>query len=142
MDPIRDGQNWYGYVVNDPLNLIDRYGLEAEDTAGNNKLNNPSGNNNQSFLDAYNSYRRKSTGDSLTKKERNVQTTLGVLQMLGGVAVFGGSVYFENSSSLMMGVYIVADGANKIGRNEKAGSLIRDFVLYSSGYTGSMPSRK
>ena len=31
VDPIRDGTNWYGYVVNDPLNLIDRYGLEAED---------------------------------------------------------------------------------------------------------------
>ena len=33
VDPIRDGQNWYGYVVNDPLNLIDRYGLETEDAA-------------------------------------------------------------------------------------------------------------
>ena len=31
VDPIRDGTNWYGYVVNDPLNLIDRYGLETED---------------------------------------------------------------------------------------------------------------
>ena len=34
VDPIRDGTNWYGYVVNDPLNLIDRYGLETEDSAG------------------------------------------------------------------------------------------------------------
>ena len=31
VDPIRDGTNWYGYVTNDPLNLIDRYGLAAED---------------------------------------------------------------------------------------------------------------
>ena len=31
VDPIRDGTNWYGYVTNDPLNLIDRYGLETED---------------------------------------------------------------------------------------------------------------
>ena len=30
IDPIRDGENWYGYVVNDPLNLIDRYGLQEE----------------------------------------------------------------------------------------------------------------
>ena len=29
VDPIRDGTNWYGYVTNDPLNLIDRYGLET-----------------------------------------------------------------------------------------------------------------
>ena len=35
IDPIRDGENWYGYVVNDPLNLIDRYGLEAEDAPRN-----------------------------------------------------------------------------------------------------------
>ena len=33
VDPIRDGTNWYGYVTNDPLNLIDRYGLETEDVA-------------------------------------------------------------------------------------------------------------
>ena len=33
VDPIRDGTNWYGYVTNDPLNLIDRYGLETEDAA-------------------------------------------------------------------------------------------------------------
>ena len=33
VDPVRDGTNWYGYVVNDPLNLIDRYGLETEDAA-------------------------------------------------------------------------------------------------------------
>ena len=31
VDPIRDGTNWYGYVTNDPLNLIDRYGSETED---------------------------------------------------------------------------------------------------------------
>ena len=24
VDPIRDGTNWYGYVTNDPLNLIER----------------------------------------------------------------------------------------------------------------------
>ena len=33
VDPIRSGENWYGYVVNDPLNMIDRYGLEAEDAS-------------------------------------------------------------------------------------------------------------
>ena len=41
VDPIRDGTNWYGYVTNDPLNLIDRYGLETEDATGNNKPDNP-----------------------------------------------------------------------------------------------------
>ena len=31
VDPIRDGNNWYSYVNNDPVNWIDRLGLEAED---------------------------------------------------------------------------------------------------------------
>ena len=30
VDPIRSGTNWYGYVANDPLNMIDRYGLQEE----------------------------------------------------------------------------------------------------------------
>ena len=36
VDPIRDGTNWYGYVTNDPLNLIDRYGLEADKKSNEN----------------------------------------------------------------------------------------------------------
>ena len=40
VDPIRDGTNWYGYVVNDPLNLIDRYGLETEDRSKGRNLRN------------------------------------------------------------------------------------------------------
>ena len=40
VDPIRDGTNWYGYVVNDPLNLIDRYGLETEDRSKGGNLKN------------------------------------------------------------------------------------------------------
>ena len=37
VDPIRDGENWYGYVVNDPLNMIDPVGLSevyASDVTG------------------------------------------------------------------------------------------------------------
>ena len=40
VDPIRDGTNWYGYVTNDPLNLIDRYGLETEDRSKGGNLRN------------------------------------------------------------------------------------------------------
>ena len=36
VDPIRDGTNWYGYVTNDPLNLIDRYGLKADKKSNEN----------------------------------------------------------------------------------------------------------
>ena len=32
VDPIRDGNNWFAYVNNDPLNWVDPWGLNAEDT--------------------------------------------------------------------------------------------------------------
>ena len=31
VDPIRDGHNWYSYVLNDPVNYIDLWGLETND---------------------------------------------------------------------------------------------------------------
>jgi RHS repeat-associated protein len=32
VDPVRDGNNWYAYVNNDPVNYVDLWGLEASDT--------------------------------------------------------------------------------------------------------------
>ena len=35
VDPIRDGRNWYCYVVNDPVNFVDLWGgVEAMETIG------------------------------------------------------------------------------------------------------------
>jgi RHS repeat-associated protein len=34
VDPIRDGNNWYAYVNNDPVNWLDLWGLEASDVRG------------------------------------------------------------------------------------------------------------
>lgn len=31
VDPIRDGRNWYSYVVNDPVNFVDLWGLCGSD---------------------------------------------------------------------------------------------------------------
>ena len=31
VDPIRDGANWFAYVVNDPVNYVDLWGLEVGD---------------------------------------------------------------------------------------------------------------
>ena len=33
VDPIRDGNNWYAYVNNDPVNYVDPLGLESADAA-------------------------------------------------------------------------------------------------------------
>ena len=35
-DPIRDGENWFAYVGNNPVNFIDPWGLSASDGRGNN----------------------------------------------------------------------------------------------------------
>ncbi len=34
VDPIRDGSNWFSYVVNDPVNYVDPLGLNASDRSG------------------------------------------------------------------------------------------------------------
>ncbi len=34
VDPIRDGNNWFSYVVNDPVNFIDKWGLYIVSTEG------------------------------------------------------------------------------------------------------------
>jgi len=33
VDPIRDGRNWYSYVVNDPVNYVDLWGLECKSSS-------------------------------------------------------------------------------------------------------------
>ncbi len=34
VDPIRDGSNWFSYVVNDPVNYVDPFGLSSTDRSG------------------------------------------------------------------------------------------------------------
>ena len=41
VDPIRDGRNWYCYVVNDPVNYVDLWGLCGSD--GNHWIDNGDG---------------------------------------------------------------------------------------------------
>ncbi|MBQ0167317.1 MAG: RHS repeat-associated core domain-containing protein [Treponema sp.] len=38
VDPIRDGNNWYAYVHNDPANCVDLWGLTASDKTTNSNL--------------------------------------------------------------------------------------------------------
>ena len=37
IDPIRDGSNWFAYVVNDPVNYVDPFGLKPCKTASDNE---------------------------------------------------------------------------------------------------------
>ena len=38
VDPIRDGRNWYSYVVNDPVNYVDLWGLECQSDEKNKRI--------------------------------------------------------------------------------------------------------
>ncbi|MEL3910167.1 MAG: RHS repeat-associated core domain-containing protein, partial [Treponema sp.] len=40
-DPIRDGDNWYSYVANNPVNWVDPWGLSASDGQPGNKAQEP-----------------------------------------------------------------------------------------------------
>ena len=44
IDPIRDGSNWFSYVVNDPVNYCDPFGLNTSDskTSGESSISNDS----------------------------------------------------------------------------------------------------
>ena len=44
VDPIRDGSNWFSYVVNDPVNYCDPFGLNTSDskTSGESSISNDS----------------------------------------------------------------------------------------------------
>lgn len=72
VDPIHDGHNWFSYVVNDPVNYVDLWGLcksdsdgESEGKIGEIKGYPETGNtewrsyNDQIFIDACNSYNEK-----------------------------------------------------------------------------------
>ena len=39
IDPIRDGSNWFSYVVNDPVNYVDPLGLSTSDRGSSPKFN-------------------------------------------------------------------------------------------------------
>ena len=38
VDPVRDGSNWFSYVVNDPVNYIDPFGLTPSDAGNTSKI--------------------------------------------------------------------------------------------------------
>ena len=46
IDPIRDGSNWFSYVVNDPVNYIDPFGLTSTDSGSGKPTNTNPANNN------------------------------------------------------------------------------------------------
>ena len=39
IDPIRDGSNWFSYVVNDPVNYVDPFGLSTSDRSSSPNFN-------------------------------------------------------------------------------------------------------
>ena len=80
VDPIRDGSNWFAYVNNDPVNYVDLWGLRPTYGATSRDVDEPK-------------TQPKSIVPQTDKKNYFLQGLLGVGEILGGVAVFVGSVY-------------------------------------------------
>ncbi|MCF7949937.1 MAG: RHS repeat-associated core domain-containing protein, partial [Spirochaetia bacterium] len=100
VDPVKDGTNWYTYVSNDPVNLIDPFGLTESDA--------------QASANPYATWIAKPTGAPLTDEEAKVQKIFGTGEMiLGGV---GGVAACEVTAggSVLIGLNVMADGANLV----------------------------
>ena len=77
IDPIRDGNNWFAYVNNDPVNWVDLWGLECTPSDKKNNLTD-----NEDVQ-----------GVELTKTQN---TVLGVIEMLVGADLYVAGIVTAN----------------------------------------------
>ena len=112
VDPIRDGSNWFSYVVNDPVNYVDLLGLEStlktkildfyENSPGEivNKTNYylfPRADKNNKTTELLNEQFEIKSGETLTRAlSRNGMTTE---LPLDGLVLPDGSIYKDWSGS-------------------------------------------
>ncbi|MBN2655447.1 MAG: hypothetical protein JXR86_00185 [Spirochaetales bacterium] len=87
VDPIKAGSNWYSYVSNDPVNLIDPFELTESDS--------------QSSTNPFVIWAEKPNGAPLTDAEAAVQTGIGSGEMVLGAA----GVVVSGTASTVGGAY-------------------------------------
>ena len=119
-DPIRDGENWFSYVGNNPVNLVDPWGLSASDGQKNG-----------------------STGEQILD---NIQTTLNIAGLIPGAGevadVANGFIslargnYIDAAFSFVSIAPVIGDAIGKGGKTAR-------FIEKSSGRTaGGQKSAK
>ncbi len=76
VDPIRDGSNWFSYVVNDPVNYVDPLGLTASDS----KVSVESNVSNDSSIVTTVTQTEASTTTTATTATQTAATTANITQ--------------------------------------------------------------
>ena len=133
IDPIRDGSNWFSYVVNDPVNYVDLWGLEVLDvpsilmnSAGNDAyLGNPK--RNEKIADV---------GCTLTMYTRMAAAILGddaEISLVEANEIANELHLFNNKNELSIdnGVVLMNAILERNGRSERiefAGSVEKDYT--------------
>jgi hypothetical protein len=110
VDPIRDGNNWFSYVNNDPANFIDEFGLTASDkkSLGENVVDTA-----KEITDTAESWGNKLDGESLTKPEATFQQVFGYGMMAVGLAgVFTGTGVTVGLGFMAAGAIVATNGYN------------------------------
>ena len=110
-DPIRDGENWFSYVGNNPVNWVDPWGLSASDGQKTAPVNKDSVNTTHKKQSTFNSWSNKKTGDKLTAAEQKLQKSIGIGEMIFGPIAGTVSAEATGGSSVIIGYYVMADGA-------------------------------
>ena len=143
IDPIRSGSNWYVYVNNNPINLIDPWGLTAEEIGGipygslewsaNLGTSDYSEATNNPFI----TWAEKPSGAPLTDSEAAVQIGIGSLEMLlgtSGIIISGTASTVGGAMGIFPSLWIAADGANLIseGLNNTKAVPLEMFIKFAS----------
>ena len=110
-DPIRDGENWFAYVGNNPVNWVDPWGLSASDGKRNNPVGKNTVNTTQKKQSTFKSWYNKKAGDPLTPAEQKIQKAIGIGGMIVGPIIGIAAAEFTRGTSVITGYHLMADSA-------------------------------
>jgi RHS repeat-associated protein len=111
VDPIRDRNNWFAYVNNDPVNWIDPWGLSASDP----KSNNIGETNTAASQLPYLKDVQPSTGNTTQTTTNSVQQNGNASTRIYTIGVSASVTLGANSYSVGFGIYINPMNLSEIG---------------------------
>ena len=118
VDPIRDGRNWYSYVVNDPVNYVDLWGLCSNDGKNKEERN--------VIVTLYNSDPTPNSNEIISSTGNVGHTWIGI-QFPNSAEIFLGWGSTENPSDGKTHPGALIDTKNE---NESSGSPTSTYIMF------------